>query len=122
MEAIWDIIEGLSLVNSTNQRLPSSQLDSMEYEMQRQQENVAQSAKEKGKKPSHRIPAMILLFTHYQSLEAQCSMRSTPNLFHQTLISNEYPPSQRSFDELRAITLHDLLVEIVHEDTYIVLR
>lgn len=112
-------MDGLSFVDDTKQGLQPSLLY---YEMQRQQQNVAQSAKEKGKKPSHRIPAMILLSNHWQSLEMKRRMSNTNDLFHQTLITKEYPPSYRSFDELRVVQLNDLLVETVHEDAYIVLR
>jgi hypothetical protein len=120
MEEMWDMLDMLDLMYTTQQLL--SQENSMKEELRMQKKNVAKSAKEKGKKPSHRIPAMVLLFNHLQSLEEQRYMGSAAKFFRQTLISNEYPPSQRRFDELRAITLHDLRVEIVHKDAYIVLR
>jgi hypothetical protein len=121
MEELLGMIETLDLIYTTERLL--SQEDSMEEELYMQKKNVAKSAKEKGKKPSHRIPATVLLFSHLKSLEEQRRyIGSAASFFRRTLISNEYPPSQRRFDELRAISLHDLRVEIVHKDAYIVLR
>lgn len=121
MEAIEDGLENLSLLNRTIQRRLCFQLGSMESEMRMQIENVARSAKEKGKKPSHRVPPLILLLSFHHSMETWKYTQSAA-LFHQTLISNEYEPSQRNFDELRLIGLQDLLVETVHSAAYIVLR
>jgi hypothetical protein len=101
-------------------------MDSLEEALRREQENAAISARQKGHRPSHRRPRMMLLLSHYRAIAE--TQRQKANAAEgmawvsQTFITNEYQPSYRNFTDLRRITIKDLLVETVHSDSYLVLR
>ena len=81
----------------------TTEMDSLKDELKREQKNAALSAKRKGQKPHRRIPRMVLLFSHYQSVDAQRGKKTAKGMIElsRTLITNEYRPSYCDIMDLR---------------------
>lgn len=124
MDMIQNTMRQLSLGQDAAGARPMTTLDSLKEDLLKEQNNAALSAKQKGQKPHHRIPRMVLLFNHYQLMDAQREAKIGEGRiwFPRTLVTNEYRPSNRNFIDLKPITVKDLFVETVHSDYYIVLR
>ena len=124
MDIVQSLMGDISLGQAVTNTPLATEMDSLKDELTKEQENATLSAKQKGRKPHHRIPRMLLLFSHNQSVNAQRAKKTAEGMtkLRRTLITNEYRPSHCDFINLRPIVLKDLLVETVHSDCYIVLR
>ena len=124
MDIVQRLMGEISLDQAAANAPLATEMDSLKDELVRERKNAALSAKQKGQKPHHRIPRMVLLFSHYQSVNAQRAKKTDDGMIElpRTLITNEYRPSHCDFIDLRPIVLKDLLVETVHSDCHIVLR
>lgn len=123
MDSLERLIRDTVLDLSPQGAIGSMTAESLESELKREQQNVARSEKQKGRRPQHRIPRMQLIFSQQQAIMEM--QRKVPNghlWVHRTIITNEYPPSGKDFKDLRPIDLKGLLVETVHSENYIVLR
>jgi hypothetical protein len=63
MDVIQRLVGEMSFEPATNARQTTT-LDSLKEGLIREQKNAALSAKQKGQRPHHRIPRMVLLFSH----------------------------------------------------------
>lgn len=124
MDIVQSLMGEISLGQAVANTPLAAEMDSLKDELTKEQENAALSAKQKGQKPRHCIPCMLLLFSHNQSVNAQRAKKTAEGMIElpRTLITNEYQPSHCDFINLRPIVLKDLLVETVHSDCYIVFQ
>ncbi|CRG90880.1 Desmoplakin [Talaromyces islandicus] len=125
MDSLTSFVKKVALGGHPSKPPQSEEItpESLQKELIAEHENAKLAAQHKGQMPKYRCSHETLI--KGQEQDQDTAAKKLPDDYiraYKTVVTNEYIPSSKGFDNLKPITLKDLLVGTIHRRNYIVLR